>query len=81
MPEAAVSVLAAIQGKPDLALGNAVGSVICDTGLILGIAAILRPLPLNREVVNRQGWIQLVCGIGLVIACLPFANLPEMFNT
>ena len=34
-PEAAVSVLAAVRGNPGLALGNAVGSVICDTGLIL----------------------------------------------
>lgn len=78
-PEAAVSVLAAIQGKPDLALGNAVGSVICDTGLILGIAAILRPLPLNREVVNRQGWIQVGAGFLLVIAAIPFSNLSGMF--
>ena len=35
MPEAAGSVLAAFKGSPDLALGNAVGSIICDTGLIL----------------------------------------------
>jgi cation:H+ antiporter len=37
--ESAVSVLAAVQGVADLALGNAVGSIICDTGLILGVAA------------------------------------------
>jgi cation:H+ antiporter len=80
-PEAAVSVLAAIQGKPGLALGNAVGSVICDTGLILGIAALLRPLPLNRQVVNRQGWIQVGAGFLLVLACLPFSHLGDVFST
>ncbi|GIX46425.1 MAG: hypothetical protein KatS3mg131_0636 [Candidatus Tectimicrobiota bacterium] len=58
-PEAAVSVLAALKGSPDLALGNAVGSVICDTGLILGLATLIAPPPLERSVVNRQGWIQL----------------------
>ncbi len=80
LPEAAVSVLAAVAGKPSLALGNAVGSIICDTGLILGIAAIMSPLPLNRAIVNRQGWIQLGAGFLLVIACLPWSNLGETFS-
>ena len=74
-PEAAVSVFAAVQGDPDIALGNAVGSIICDTGLILGTAALIAPLPLNRKIVNRQGWLQLGAGFLLVIACLPFGSL------
>ena len=41
-PEAVVSVLAAVQGRPGLALGNAVGSIICDTGLILGLACLIK---------------------------------------
>ncbi len=80
LPEAAVSVLAAVAGKPSLALGNAVGSIICDTGLILGIAAIMAPLPLNRDIVNRQGWIQLAAGFLLVISCLPWSNLAQIFT-
>ena len=79
-PEAAVSVLAAVQGDPDIALGNAVGSIICDTGLILGTAALIAPLPLNRKIVNRQGWLQLGAGLLLVIACLPFSSLDETFS-
>ena len=78
-PEAAVSVLAAVQGDPDIALGNAVGSIICDTGLILGTAALIAPLPLNRKIVNRQGWLQLGAGFLLVIACLPFGSLGTTF--
>ena len=78
-PEAAVSVLAAIQGDPGIALGNAVGSIICDTGLILGTAALIAPLPLNRKIVNRQGWLQLGAGFLLVIACLPFGSLGTTF--
>ena len=73
-PEVAVSVLAALQGAPGLALGNAVGSVICDTGLILGIACLISPLRLDRNVVNRQGWIQIISGVGLVLACTPWGN-------
>ncbi len=80
-PEVAVSVLAAIQGVADLALGNAVGSIICDTGLILGLAALIAPLPLDRTIVNRQGWIQLGVGVLLVAACLPVGSLPELFSS
>lgn len=74
MPEAAVSVLAALQGSPGLALGNAVGSVICDTGLILGIAALISPLRLDRSVVNRQGWIQFGAGVALVLFAFPWSD-------
>lgn len=70
-PETAVSVMAALQGNPDLALGNAVGSIICDTGLILGLACMLGPVPLDRRVVNRQGLVQL--GSGLLLAALSYA--------
>jgi cation:H+ antiporter len=80
-PEAAVSVLAAVQGSADLALGNAVGSILCDTGLILGIAALIAPLPLDRAIVNRQGWVQLGSGILLVVACLPFTALGTTLST
>ena len=79
-PEAAVSVFAAVQGDPDIALGNAVGSIICDTGLILGTAALIAPLPLNRKIVNRQGWLQLGAGFLLVLACLPFGSLGTTFS-
>ncbi|MCA9040476.1 MAG: hypothetical protein KDA65_09030, partial [Planctomycetaceae bacterium] len=72
MPETAVSVFAALQGEPDLALGNAVGSVICDTGLILGIACLITPLPLPKRIVNRQGWLQLLAGVLLVLVCWPW---------
>jgi cation:H+ antiporter len=82
LPEAAVSVLAAMQGQPDLAMGNAVGSIICDTGLILGLAAILTPLPLVRSVVNRQGWVQLAAGGLLVVVALPpLAGLSDVMES
>lgn len=79
-PEAAVSVTAAVKGEPDLALGNAVGSIICDTGLILGLSALISPLPLNREVVNRQGLIQVASGFLLVISCTPFLAVDLIFT-
>jgi cation:H+ antiporter len=44
MPEMVVSVHAAILGENDISLGNIVGSNICNIGLILGIAALLKPI-------------------------------------
>ena len=78
-PEAAVSVLAAFAGRPGLAMGNAVGSIICDTGLILGLACLLKPLPFTRSVVNRQGWVQFGCGVLLVALSIPWADPLSMF--
>lgn len=79
-PEAVVSVMAAIGGKPEIALGNAVGSIICDTGLILGIACLIAPLPIDRSIANRQGWMQFGAGFLLVALCVPWANPAAMFD-
>ncbi len=43
LPEVTVSALASANGIPDIACGNAIGSVICNTGLIAGILLMLRP--------------------------------------
>jgi cation:H+ antiporter len=72
-PEVAVSVLAAFKGNPTLAMGNAVGSIICDTGLILGIACLIRPLTIPSAIANRQGWVQLGSGLLLVLLSIPWA--------
>ena len=80
-PEAVVSVLAAFQGRSEMALGNAVGSIICDTGLILGIACLIAPLRFDPLIVKRQGWVQVACGVLLVVACLPWADPLAAFTT
>ncbi|MFG0332606.1 MAG: sodium:calcium antiporter, partial [Maioricimonas sp. JB049] len=68
-PECAVSVMAAWQGNAGLALGNAVGSVIADTALIFGVGALLVPLPADRYVLSRQGWVQFGSAALLAIIC------------
>ncbi len=68
-PECAVSVMAAWSGDSGLALGNAVGSIIADTALIFGLCCLITPLPADRFVLNRQGWIQLGCGVLLAALC------------
>lgn len=72
LPEATVSVLAAVNGNPDMALGNAIGSIICDTGLIIGISALIGNLPVDKKTIDRQGWVQIASGILLAVIALPF---------
>ncbi len=72
LPEATVSVMAAINGNPDLALGNAIGSIIADTGLIIGIAALVGNLVIDKKTIHTQGPIQLWAGILLALVSLPF---------
>ena len=79
-PEAAVSVLSALQGEPGLALGNAVGSIICDTGLILGLASLIAPLPLNRQLASRLSNVQVGAGILLVLSCFPWTSPAKVFT-
>ena len=79
-PEAAVSVLSAIQGEPGLALGNAVGSIICDTGLILGLASLIAPLSFNRELASRLSNVQVSAGILMVLSCFPWSSPAKVFT-
>lgn len=79
-PEAAVSVLSAIQGEPGLALGNAVGSIICDTGLILGLASLIAPLSFNRQLASRLSNVQVSAGILMVLACFPWSSPAKVFS-
>lgn len=72
LPEAFISVTAAWMGNPDLALGNGVGSVICNTGLIFGLTGLIWVLPANRFVLNRAGWVQLGSALLLVLLCVGF---------
>ncbi|MEM6910557.1 MAG: calcium/sodium antiporter [Verrucomicrobiota bacterium] len=67
-PELLVSLQAALQGKGDMALGNVVGSNICNLALMLGIAALITPIKVGTQVVKRELPIMLlVTGVFLAI--------------
>lgn len=53
-PEMAVSALAASQGNPGLALGNAYGSNITNIALILGITALMAPIAVHSQVMRKE---------------------------
>jgi len=53
-PEILVSVVAAVRGEPDLAVGNAIGSNIANIGLVLGLVALIRPIELKSATLRRE---------------------------
>jgi cation:H+ antiporter len=53
-PEILVSVVAALQGEPGLAFGNAIGSNIVNIGLVLGMTAMIRPIRLESATLRRE---------------------------
>jgi cation:H+ antiporter len=53
-PEMVVSALAALQGNPGLALGNAYGSNIANIALILGLVALISPISVHSQVLRKE---------------------------
>lgn len=53
-PEILISVIAAYQGNPALAVGNALGSNIANIALVLGITAIIMPMTVKSETLRRE---------------------------
>lgn len=65
-PELATSVVAALQGFPELAMGNVIGSNIANLALILGVAGIIYPLTVGRSFVWRDVPFMLLTSVLLV---------------
>ena len=59
-PELVISIVASLQGNPDLAVGNVMGSNLANIGLVLGVSAILRPLHVSTKVVMREVVVMVV---------------------
>jgi cation:H+ antiporter len=53
-PEMVVSALAALQGNPGIALGNAYGSNITNIALILGVTALISPIAVHSQVLRKE---------------------------
>ena len=53
-PEIVVSIVAVLQDTPDIAIGNALGSNIANIGLILGVTAILAPIPIATRLFKAE---------------------------
>jgi cation:H+ antiporter len=54
LPELVVSVIASVSGQPDLAMGNVIGSNLINTSFILGLTALVIPLPITGNLVRIE---------------------------
>lgn len=69
MPEMIVSLIAASEGKTDMAIGNAVGSVTANTALIMAVAMIAMHIMCSREKYLRQILLLIASSSVLLISC------------
>ncbi len=69
-PEIAVSISASLRDAPDIALGNALGSNITNIGLVLGICALVRALPVTSSALRSEFPAVMAAGVVLLLICL-----------
>ncbi len=69
-PEFVVSIVSSIQNKSMIAVGNVVGSNICNIALVLGLTSFFRPLSCNRSVIRRD--IPIMLGISVYLLLISF---------
>lgn len=67
LPELTVSVLASIDNYTTMSLGNAVGSIICNTGLILGLVVFISPFKVDKKMFLSKSIILLISVLALMI--------------
>ena len=66
-PELAVCLRLNFEGRPDAALGNIVGSNICNILLILGFSSLIKPLRVHRQIIRKELPILLMVSFALIV--------------
>jgi len=69
-PELVVSVVSSIKDKSMIAVGNVVGSNICNIALVLGVSAMVHPIKGSRSVIQRD--IPIMLGVSLYLLVISF---------
>ena len=69
LPELTVSVMGTLNGEVDLAVGNAVGSVTANLGLIMGISIVCIPAAVKRSQFNMKALLMAGAAIMLWLLC------------
>lgn len=70
MPEFSVSMMSAIKGTSDMAVGNAVGSNIFNTLMIVGLAAMVSPITISKNTVKKDMPYAIGASVMLMVLCL-----------
>jgi len=75
LPEVFVTIVSSVDGHSDLIIGNAIGSCICNFLLVIGITSLIRPVKLDKRIINRH----LPIGMAAMALLLYLGNI-TMFN-
>ena len=67
-PEFVVSLVAGLQGSSGVAVGNILGSNVANTALVLGIAAVINPLNVNRRLIRWEIPVLFVATAAMLLA-------------
>lgn len=70
LPEVIVSSMAAVEGSTEMAIGNAIGSVTANTGLIMAVTVIFLPVAIKRSQFAVKGVLMVVSTVLLWVLCL-----------
>lgn len=67
-PELAVSTSAALSGSNEIALSNVVGSNLFNLLMVLGVCAVIRPIPIDKSILKRDFPFSIFITLGLLLA-------------
>lgn len=70
LPELVAATVASLRGESALVLGNIVGSNVANITLIVGAAAALRAMPIEKQMLERDGYMALVAAVLLILFAL-----------
>ena len=77
-PEVLVSLMAALSGFGDLAVGNAIGSNIANVGIVLGLTLLIAPIRVNPRLMSKE--LPLLVGITVISGAVIYDNLINFFD-
>lgn len=69
-PEMSVSVMSAFRGQGDIAMGNVVGSNVCNILLVLGLSSIIAPLTVTKQIIRSD--VPIMIGVSLLLLMFCF---------
>lgn len=72
-PEIFVSVVSSLKGKSMIAVGNVIGSNICNIALVLGLSALFLPIPGRPSVIGRD--IPIMLGVSLYLLVISYNSV------
>ena len=81
VPELAASLVAIAKKEEGISVGNLIGSNIFNIGSVLGITAILKPILIDSEILNRDIiWMLIFALVVFVLALMPRKNYLSSFK-